>query len=142
MAVELLGGRVVAPYYGSSLYVWSAVLGDGDLQRLRAVASLEAGAFELDDELWVRLVSDFAVAYHQRVMDRPHLVRSFLPLYMGRVASFIREVAASDAEAVEDRLERLCLAFESAKPYLLERWREPRPTRQAEGDTSARSRKG
>ena len=102
--------------------VWAAVLGDGDVRRLRAVASLETGAFELDDELWVHLVCDFAAAYHHRVIDRQHLVRSFLPLYMGRVASFVREVAASDAAAVEDRLERLCLAFESAKPYLLERW--------------------
>jgi hypothetical protein len=102
--------------------VWAAVLGDGDVRRLRAVAALETGAFELDDDLWVRLVCDFAVAYHHRVIDRQHLVRSFLPLYMGRVASFVREVAHSDAGAVEDRLERLCLAFESAKPYLLDRW--------------------
>jgi hypothetical protein len=122
--------------------VWAAVLSERDLELLRSVATLDPGTFELDDELWVRLVCNFAAAYHHRVIDRQHLVRSFLPLYMGRVASFVREVAASDAAAVEDRLERLCLAFESAKPYLLERWRESRPQKRAEGDTPDRSRKG
>ena len=26
MAVELMGARLLAPFYGSSLYVWTAVL--------------------------------------------------------------------------------------------------------------------
>jgi hypothetical protein len=63
-----------------------------------------------------------AAAYHHRQIGRTQLIRSALPLYMGRVASFVREVADQDAEGVEHRLEELCGEFERAKPYLVERW--------------------
>jgi hypothetical protein len=58
-------------------------------------------------------------------MDRSHLMRSTLPLYMGRVASFVKEVASSDAADVERRLEQLCEVFESEKDRLRRRWNEP-----------------
>lgn len=102
--------------------VWSLVLAPGDLRDLEAAAAREVDAFHLDDATWTRVVYDFAAAFHHRRIDRQHLIRSFLPLYMGRVASFVREVAESDAPEVEERLERLCREFEDNKAYLLERW--------------------
>jgi len=102
--------------------IWKSVISEPDLAGLEKLAATERGAFRLEDELWVRLVYDFSAAYHRRVMDRQHMVQSFLPLYMGRVASFVQEVAESDATEVEARIEQLCLAFEQQKPYLLERW--------------------
>ena len=103
--------------------VWARAIDDADLGALDAAAAAGAERFHLDDALWVRIVYDIAAVYHLRFMDRDQLIRSSLPLYMGRVASFVREVASLDAPAVEERLERLCLAFELGKPYLLERWR-------------------
>jgi hypothetical protein len=41
---------------------------------------------------------------------------------MGRVASFVMEVADADAMEVEARLERLCTMFEQQKDYLRRRW--------------------
>ncbi len=142
--LEVNVGRMVNHFragVGNLGDVWAAVVGDGILGRLRTLAGMDPAAFELDDELWVRLVLDFALAYHHRLMDRQHLVQAFLPLYMGRVASFVREVAASDAPAVEERLERLCLAFESAKPYLIERWSATGPGRHPNPATAPRSPK-
>jgi glucosylglycerate synthase len=102
--------------------VWAEAINGRDLAALEAAAGLGISAFQLDDDLWVRVVYDIAVAYHCRRIDREQLIRSCLPLYLGRVASFVQEVADLDAPAVEARLERLCLEFESAKPYLTERW--------------------
>jgi len=106
--------------------MWATVVDAADLQHLEALAAKSPDAFTMADDVWVRLVWAFALGYHHRLMDRQHLVRSFLPLYMGRVASFVGEVAASDSVGLEERLEQLCVAFESAKPYLVERWRAPR----------------
>jgi len=103
--------------------VWRQVVAPADLDVLDALASRPLCRFHLDDELWVRLVYSFAAAFHGRVMDRAHLMGSTLPLYMGRVASFVQEVSGSDATGVEDRLEHLCLAFESQKDDLRQRWR-------------------
>ena len=45
-----------------------------------------------------------------------------LPLYMAWVASFVGQVANSGAVEVDDRIERLCAAYEEEKPYLVKRW--------------------
>jgi hypothetical protein len=37
----------------------------------------------------------------------------------------VREVRELEPAAVEARVERLCRAFEIAKPYLISRWRWP-----------------
>jgi hypothetical protein len=72
--------------------------------------------------LWVRIVYDFAVAYHEGTVHREHLLKSMIPLYLGRVASFVKENQKSSAEEVEGEIESLCQAFEETKPYLIERW--------------------
>jgi glucosylglycerate synthase len=102
--------------------VWHRVFAPGDLAELAALAAQPAG-WRLDDRLWARLVYDLACAHRARVMDREHLVKASLPLYMAWVASFVQEVAACDAAAVDRRIERLCEAYEAEKPYLLNRWR-------------------
>jgi hypothetical protein len=109
--------------------VWAQVISAGDLRALEAAAAGEIGAFRLDDALWVRILYDIAVAHHQRRLDREQLIRATLPLYMGRVASFVREIADLDAAGVEERLECLCREFESSKRYLIERWRGARGAR-------------
>jgi glycosyltransferase involved in cell wall biosynthesis len=102
--------------------VWGPVLNRNDLRTLKDLAARDLQEFRVDDALWVRMVYDVAAAYHHRQIGRTQLIRSALPLYMGRVASFVREVADQDAEGVEHRLEELCGEFERAKPYLVERW--------------------
>ena len=72
-------------------------------------------AFTIDDELWTRLVYDLAAAHHHRVSDRDALVRSTLPLYMGRVASFVIEMAEADAAGVEARIEQSCAGVRGAE---------------------------
>lgn len=94
---------------------------------LRAIQSLARDArvgpgFHLDDELWVRLVYEFAVAARSKRLERGHLLRSITPLYLGRVASFFLEVEQMSAQEVEQRIESLCLTFEEMKPYLLDLW--------------------
>ena len=78
--------------------------------------------FTLEDELWVGLIYDSALAYHRRVIDREHLLKSLAPLYLGWVASFARQTENEPAAPVEDRIERLCLVYEQLKPYLINQW--------------------
>jgi glucosylglycerate synthase len=84
-----------------------------------------AANFKLDDELWARIVYDFALGYRLRVLAREHILRSLVPLYLAWFASFIVEVRDHDEDEVERRLERLCAAFEAQKPYLISKWRWP-----------------
>jgi glycosyltransferase involved in cell wall biosynthesis len=97
-------------------------------QTLAAVTDLakraEAGdaSFHLEDDLWVRVVFDFAGAYKKDPISRGQLLRSLTPLYLARVASFVRETETMVASEVEERIEKLCGTYEELKPYLAERW--------------------
>jgi hypothetical protein len=56
------------------------------------------------------------------VVYRDHLLRSFVPLYLGRTAAFVLATRARDAEATEAALDAAAAAFEEQKPYLVDRW--------------------
>ncbi|HXW55549.1 MAG TPA: hypothetical protein VEJ67_07370 [Candidatus Cybelea sp.] len=104
--------------------VWGLVLPPASLFDLRKISRLPAERFCVPDELWVRIVYDFALAHRLRTITRDHLLKSLTPLYLGWVASYARELQAGTLTA-EQRLERLSIAYESGKPYFVSRWRWP-----------------
>lgn len=105
--------------------VWSLVLPPVTLLELKRLARLNTDRFHLPDELWVRIIYDFALAYRLRTMSRVHLLGALTPLYLGWVASYALEVGSVSPAEAEQRIEKLARAYEEGKPYLLSRWRWP-----------------
>ena len=105
--------------------VWGPVLPPTTLLELRRLARLPAAQFRMPDDLWASIVYDFVLGYRLRTISRDHLLRSITPLYLGWIASYANELESAGPALVESRLERLSVAFESRKPYLLSRWRWP-----------------
>lgn len=106
-------------------HLWGAVLPPQTMLALQRIARGPAEALRMPDEIWARVIYDFAVGWRIKVMDRQQLLRSMTPLYLGWVASFVNEVAGLERAGVDERVERLCEAFEAQKPYLISRWRWP-----------------
>ncbi len=104
------------------LPVWQKILSPDLLVGLEQVASRHVVDFNLPDATWVRIVYDYALAYHRRVMSRTHILKSLTPLYLGWIASFVNQTMESDAGEVEDKLDALCQEFERQKSYLLANW--------------------
>jgi hypothetical protein len=104
--------------------IWGSVLPPSTLLELRKLSRLPSEQFRMPDELWVRIVYDFALAHRLRTISRDHLLRSMTPLYLAWVASYAHDLQTS-AVSPERRLERLSLAYEGDKPYLVSRWRWP-----------------
>ncbi|HWQ53107.1 MAG TPA: cell wall biosynthesis glycosyltransferase [Bryobacteraceae bacterium] len=103
--------------------IWSVALTKETMSRISALArEPDEARFHLDDELWVRVIYDFALAFKRGKLDRGHLMRSLTPLYMARVASFVLETEELGPEAVDEKIEVLCRRYEAAKPYLLAGW--------------------
>ena len=100
------------------------VLPASTLFELRKLSRLPLDQFRMPDDLWVKIVYDFAIAHRLRTISRDHLLRSMTPLYAGWAASYALELLLS-ASSPERRLERLSLAFEAGKPHLVSRWRWP-----------------
>jgi glycosyltransferase involved in cell wall biosynthesis len=104
--------------------IWNLALKTGTVKKLQSLSrdSENNVPFRLNDTLWAKTIFEFSSAYRNNPLLRPQLLRSLTPLYLGRVASFVKEVEELSADAVEERMERLCLAFEEQKPYLLSLW--------------------
>ncbi len=105
--------------------VWGPVLPPQALYALQRIPREPPEGFRIPDRLWARVVYDFAVGWRVKAMERQQLLRSMTPLYLGWVASYLNEIAPLEAPAADERLERLCEAFEAEKPYLISRWRWP-----------------
>ena len=105
--------------------VWAEVLPPLATLQWRRLASAGLEEFRVEDALWARTLYDFAMGHRLRVIARDHLLRSLAPLYLAWLASFVLELRHATPEAIEERIERLCLAFEAEKPYLISMWRWP-----------------
>jgi hypothetical protein len=105
--------------------VWRLLLPPNALLELRRLTKLPSDQFRMPDDLWACIVYDFALAYRLRTINRVHLLGAFTPLYLGWVASYVREVSNLSSAAAEQRLEQFARAWEEKKPYLLSRWRWP-----------------
>jgi hypothetical protein len=79
-------------------------------------------AFHFPDDLWARLIYDLVVAARDNLDGVEAMVASLVPVYFGRVGSFIIENRQVTTTQAEDRVERQAREFELLKPYLIERW--------------------
>ncbi len=101
--------------------IWELILAP---DTLADVLALDGEApLRFPDDLWARVVYDFALGHHYAVVHRDHLLRSLTPLYLGRTAAFVLATRAAGAAATQARLDAVAAAFERQKPYLVEHWR-------------------
>jgi glucosylglycerate synthase len=101
--------------------IWELILAPDTLAE---VLALEDGSrFRFPDDLWARVVYDFALGHHYSVVHRDHLLRSLTPLYLGRTAAFVLATRNADAAATQAALDAVAVAFERQKTYLVEHWR-------------------
>ena len=103
--------------------IWELVLAPETLDGVLDLDARDVLAYRFPDRLWARVVFDFALGHRYGVVHREHLLRSLVPLYLGRTAAFVAATQASDGAEAEAALERVGAAFEAEKPYLTERWR-------------------
>ena len=102
--------------------VWGRALEGPTLGEVAALAAQGERDFRFPDPLWVRVVHDFAIAYHRRALPREQLLRSLVPLYLGRTASFVLQNEHGGSGEVEGAIQALADEFVRQKPRLRERW--------------------
>jgi hypothetical protein len=107
--------------------IWRKALPPETAHWLESIGRVSEQAFSFPEDLWVRIIYDFAITYRNGSVHRDHLLKSMIPLYLGRVASFVLENHESSAREVEEKIEHLCEVFEEMKPYLIERWKQKNP---------------
>ncbi len=106
------------------LPLWELFLSSRSLDRLQSLVGISKEAFHLSDELWVEIVYGFALAFHRRLINTQHLLRSLTPLYIGKTASFVLETWENGPDEVERKIEILCQCFEEQKNSFMKGWME------------------
>jgi glucosylglycerate synthase len=92
-------------------------------EEIQRVATQDARTFHFDNALWTKTLYDFASSYHHTVLNRDHLIQALVPLYRGKIYSYLLQHENSSADEIEADSENLCLEFERQKPYLIQRWK-------------------
>jgi hypothetical protein len=103
--------------------IWEHILAPETMSEVFGLEGTGPAQFRFPDDLWARVVYDFALGHHYAVVHREHLLRSLVPLYLGRTAAFVNATARCSAEQTEAAIDAVGAAFERRKPYLVEHWR-------------------
>lgn len=111
--------------YRDLLDIWGAILPPATLLDLKKLSRRTDEECRFEYELWARILYDFALGYRLKIISRDHLLKAFTPLYLGWTGALIHSLHDAGPEEFEQQLEKLCLAFEGQKPYLISRWRWP-----------------
>jgi hypothetical protein len=101
--------------------IWELILAPDTLAEVLALDG--EGPLRFPDDLWARVVYDFALGHHYSVVHRDHLLRSLTPLYLGRTAAFVLATRGAGVAATQAQLDGVAAAFERQKGYLVEHWR-------------------
>jgi glucosylglycerate synthase len=91
---------------------------------VQRIAAIEEKQFRFENELWAKTLYDFTASYHHAVLNRDHLIQAFVPLYRGRICSFLLQHQDSSQEEIEADAQDLCGKLDKLKPYLVERWKK------------------
>lgn len=106
-------------YYGLWERVYGPILG----RKLQEIRSIGFQHFSFPTQTWMTILFDTAVAYRgMSVSERKELVEGLLPLYVGKVLSYVKKAWRMSLQQAEEYIENECMMFEENKPYLVKMW--------------------
>lgn len=111
-------------YCGGTGHSLELILAPDNLAQIKEMCRLPVDLFSFPFDLWVRIVYDFAVAYHFSGLEPARVVENLYPIHLGRTASFVLETQNLPDVKAEASVEKLAVRFEQQKPYLIQRWNE------------------
>jgi glycosyltransferase involved in cell wall biosynthesis len=105
--------------------LYQQVLSHQNFSELKSmVKNLEKkGELDFPDQLWAKIVYDFAFTYQTWSRNRRRLVDIGTPLYFGKVGTFCQKVADMESKEAEEVIEKEAQEFEKLKPYLVEKFK-------------------
>jgi glucosylglycerate synthase len=102
--------------------VWKEALGPEIHSKIGEVLEMDAMRFEFPSDLWAKILFGCAVSFARQEDSRDAILDSLIPLYYGRVYSYILKTEEMSTQQAEEYIEDQCMVFEEARSYLDERW--------------------
>ncbi|MGB2908568.1 MAG: glycosyltransferase [Candidatus Aminicenantaceae bacterium] len=102
--------------------LWKEIFSQEVARSLDKLSKLNPDEFIFPVEIWVKLIYELAVKYHQHPDHHMRLLSLMTPLYLARVASFINRTRDMDFQEAEAVVEEQARVFEDNKDYLVKLW--------------------
>jgi hypothetical protein len=109
--------------------LWQQILTSDNMTYIEALAALPPDRFYFPSDLWAQIVYDFVLVFNKGEIDPVQIVNALFPLYQGRLAAFLQEVAGLASVGREGTVAAQAVEFEETRAYLKKRWLSypPRP---------------
>ena len=101
---------------------WQTMLTPETFAELEVRVDTGRVSFEMPTDLWVRILFEFAAAFHHRATAKKQVIEVLSPLYFARVATFIQRTRDMTNAQAESLVEEQARIFELRKPYLVQLW--------------------
>ena len=108
--------------------LWQQILTSDNLTQIEGLAALPPDRFYFPADLWTRIIYDFVVVFNKGDADPAQIVASLYPIYRGRLAAFLQEIAGLAPVGREGTVAAQSVEFEEARTYLKNRWRAYQPS--------------
>lgn len=110
--------------YAEYREIWEKVLEPVNLMEVSfAARARDEEDFSFPENLWAKVVYDFAVAYNFDCgLSRREVVKALVPIYCARTADFALRTRNMSSLEAEQMVQRQAEEFEWLKPYLVEKW--------------------
>ncbi len=106
-------------YFG----LWEQVYGPIVIPKLQEIRSMGPQHFSFPTQTWLTILFDSAVAYRRMSPhERLDLLDALLPLYIGKVLSYVKKTERMSLQQAEEHIENECMMFEENKPYITKVW--------------------
>ncbi len=93
--------------------------------KLQEIRGLGLQHFSIPAQTWAKILFDSAIAYQSLDADKKRdLLDALLPIYLGKVLSFVKKTERMSIQQAEEYVENECTVFEENKPYLVSKWLE------------------
>jgi glycosyltransferase involved in cell wall biosynthesis len=106
-------------YYGP----WEMIYGPIVAPKLQEIRSIGLQHFSFPTQTWLTILFESAGAYRRMSPgDRKNLLDGLLPLYLGKVLSYVKKTERMSLQQAEEYIENECMMFEENKPYIVKVW--------------------
>lgn len=102
---------------------WERVFGQMVITKIQEIRSMDLQHFSFPAQTWATVLFDSAAAYSRMsTEEKSNLLDALLPLYLGRVLSFVKKTERMSVQQAEEYIENECMIFEENKPYIIKVW--------------------
>lgn len=107
--------------FDSYRQIYRAILSKYVFREVEELKKTDNTQFSFSPDTWVKIVYSFVAGFRSRKgCGRERLLDALRILWIGKVATFIKETSEMNAQEAEKKIEEEVRVFEKLKPYLLD----------------------